>query len=333
MDPLTQGLLGAALPQSVADRRSLGLATVLGFLSGMAPDLDVLIRSSSDPLLFLEYHRQSTHSLFFIPIGGTLCAGLFWLLWGRRRGKMPFKTAWWYCTLGYGTHALLDACTTYGTQLWWPLSNARVAWNTVSVIDPIYTLPLLLLVVSTLRLRQPRLAWLALVWALAYPGLGWVQRERAAAMGWELAASRGHEPLQLEAKPSFANLLVWKIVYETDQRYYVDAVRAGRRLRVYPGESVEKLDIERDFPWLDHQSQQARDVERFRWFSNGYIAQDPANPARLIDIRYSMLPNEIDALWGIELSTAAKHHEHAAYVVQREGSRERGRALLKMIFD
>ncbi|WP_256927785.1 hypothetical protein, partial [Vibrio parahaemolyticus] len=28
---------------------------VLGVASGMAPDLDVLIRSSSDPLLFLEY--------------------------------------------------------------------------------------------------------------------------------------------------------------------------------------------------------------------------------------------------------------------------------------
>jgi inner membrane protein len=192
---------------------------------------------------------------------------------------------------------------------------------------------LLLLVVSTLRLRQPRLAWLTLAWALAYPGLGWVQRERATATGWELAASRGHEPLQLEAKPSFANLLVWKVVYETDERYYVDAVRAGRRLRVYHGDSVKKLDIERDFPWLDHQSQQARDVERFRWFSNGYIAQDPANPARLIDIRYSMLPNEIDALWGIELSTAARDYEHAAYVVQREGSRERGQALLRMIFD
>ena len=232
-----------------------------------------------------------------------------------------------------GTHALLDACTTYGTQLWWPLSNARVAWNTVSVIDPIYTLPLLLLVVSTLRLRQPRLAWLALVWALAYPGLGWVQRERAAAMGWELAASRGHEPLQLEAKPSFANLLVWKIVYETDQRYYVDAVRAGRRLRVYPGESVEKLDIERDFPWLDHQSQQARDVERFRWFSNGYVALDPNHKNRIIDIRYSMIPNEVDALWSIQLSPQAKPHEHVNYLTNRNTSTQRNQAFWRMLIE
>jgi hypothetical protein len=34
--------------------------------------------------------------------------------------------------------------------------------------------------------------------------------------------------------------------------------------KVYPGDSVPKLDLERDFPWLDHKSQQARDIERFR---------------------------------------------------------------------
>ena len=61
MDPLSQGVLGAALPQATAARgRYAGSAGVLGFLAGMAADLDVLIRSSTDPLLFLEYHRQFT---------------------------------------------------------------------------------------------------------------------------------------------------------------------------------------------------------------------------------------------------------------------------------
>ena len=52
-------------------------------------------------------------------------------------------------------------------------------------------------------------------------------------------------------------------------------MRAGWRPRVYQGDSVPKLDIARDMPWLDDSSQQARDIERFRWFSNGYIARDP----------------------------------------------------------
>ena len=74
MDPLTQGLLGASAPMSVAKRRDIATVAVLGFLSGMSPDLDVLIQSPSDPLLFLEFHRQFTHSFVFIPIGGLICA-------------------------------------------------------------------------------------------------------------------------------------------------------------------------------------------------------------------------------------------------------------------
>ena len=63
MDPLTQGVLGASLPQASTARSYVGIAGLFGFIAGMAPDLDVLIRSDTDPLLFLEYHRQFTHSL------------------------------------------------------------------------------------------------------------------------------------------------------------------------------------------------------------------------------------------------------------------------------
>ena len=73
MDPLTQGTIGAVLPQALG-KKNLGVVALLGFLSGMAPDLDILIRSSTDPLLSLEYHRQFTHSLIFIPFGGLICA-------------------------------------------------------------------------------------------------------------------------------------------------------------------------------------------------------------------------------------------------------------------
>ncbi|TDG13685.1 metal-dependent hydrolase [Seongchinamella unica] len=330
MDPLTQGTLGAALPQATADRRLAGSAALLGFLAGMAPDLDVLIRSPSDPLLFLEYHRHFTHALIFIPFGGAICALVLHVLLGRRRG-LSLGQSWLFCTLGYGTHAVLDACTTYGTMLLWPFSDERFAWNTISVIDPLFTLPLLLAVVLAAIWRKPVLARYGLAWAVLYMGLGLVQRDAAVAMGYELAAERGHQPLRLEAKPSFANILLWKTVYETEDRYYVDAVRATVRPRVYAGSSVEKLVLDRDMPWLDPQSQQARDVERFRWFSNGYIARDPVYSNRVIDIRYSLLPNQIDPLWSIELKPGAAPRDHVLYRTHREGGRERVPMMWDMI--
>jgi len=329
VDPLTQGVLGAALPQAVAPRQSTWVAGVLGFLAGMAADLDVLIRSSSDPLLFLEYHRQFTHSLLFIPLGGLICALVLHALIGRRRG-LSFGRSYLYCTLGYATHALLDACTTYGTMLFWPFSEVRIAWNTISIIDPLFTLPLLVLIVLAGLKKRPVYARVALVWGLAYMSLGLLQRNEAMQMGYDLARERGHKPIRLEAKPSFANLLVWKIVYETESMFYVDAVRATLAPKVFPGRALDKLDLARDLPWLDKNTQQARDIERFRWFSNGYVAHDPDNKNRVIDIRYSLVPNEIAPLWSIELRPDAGPLEHVAFITHRDLTDER-RATMRAI--
>ncbi|NQX90300.1 MAG: metal-dependent hydrolase [Halioglobus sp.] len=330
MDPLTQGSLGAALPQALSQPRYTAGAGLLGFLAGMAADLDVLIRSEADPLLFLEYHRQFTHALIFIPVGGLLCALVLHALVGRPRG-LSFRLTWLFCTLGYATHALLDACTTYGTMLFWPFSHERVAWNTISIIDPLFTVPLFVAVLLSAWQRKPVYSRIALCWVLLYMVLGVWQRNEAIDMGRQLAAERGHAPLRLEAKPSFGNILLWKVVYETDRRFHVDAVRATLSPRVFQGESVEKLDIDRDLPWLERDSQQARDIERFRWFSNGYIARDPVSVNRVIDVRYSMIPNEVQPLWSIAVHPAAGPSDHAAYHVHRDARAERFKQLWRML--
>ena len=113
MDPLTQGAIGAALPQATRNKTHVGIAGALGFLAGLAADADVLIRSESDPLLFLEYHRQFTHALVFIPFGALICAGVFFAL---ARRTLSFRETYLACLLGYTTHGVLDACTTYGTM-------------------------------------------------------------------------------------------------------------------------------------------------------------------------------------------------------------------------
>ena len=332
MDPLTQGILGATLPQASNKSEHSLVAGLLGFLSGMAADLDVLIRSNTDPLLFLEYHRQFSHALVFIPVGGLICATVLYHLLARR-WSVSFKRCWLYCTLGYATHALLDACTTYGTQLFWPFSDIRIAWNTMSIIDPLYTLPLVLLVLLSALKKNNRYAQMALIWALSYPMLGLIQRDRAEQAGLALTQQRQHIPIRLEAKPSFANLLLWKVVYETEDRFYIDAIRVGTSANHYEGESVSKLNLAKDFSWLKPDMQQAKDIERFRWFSNGYIARDPSNLNRIIDVRFSLVPNEAEALWAIELSPAAKESDHVSYITARDMSQERTDLFKRMLFN
>ena len=228
--------------------------------------------------------------------------------------------------LGYATHALLDACTTYGTQLLWPFSDRRIAWNNISIIDPLFTLPLLCGVVLARVKRSPWPVRLALSWCLFYMFLGVIAKEVAETEGWRQAEARGHKPLLLEAKPSIGNLLLWKVVYRIGDDYHVDAVRLGLSTRFYAGERVAALDRERDLPWLQEGSQQALDLERFRWFSAGFLALDPTNPLRVIDLRYSLLPNEVSALWGIEFDPS-KPEQHVRFTVSRNPS-ERDRVRL-----
>ena len=78
MDIVTQSILGAAAAQSVAKKEHVRLATLIGLVSGVIADADVFIRSSSDPLLVLEFHRHFTHSIFFIPIGALVAFCILW---------------------------------------------------------------------------------------------------------------------------------------------------------------------------------------------------------------------------------------------------------------
>ncbi len=331
MDPITQGAVGAAVAQLGADRSNYAKAALAGALGGMAPDLDVLIRSSSDPLLALEFHRQFTHSLLFIPLLGGLCGLVFYWVFGRRwQLSLPRVMLW--SILGYATHGLLDGCTSYGTQLLWPLSEKRFAWDIVSVIDPLFTVPLIIALVLAIR-RNSRGALLAGVsWAALYLGAGYLQHDRAVALGEQIAADRGHRPLRLEAKPSFGNIIVWKVVYETPDRFYVDAVKPGLFRSVeWQGGSIARLDTASDFVWLGADAQQRQDILRFDHFSDGYLAIDHQHPLRVVDIRYSMLPHEIEPLWGIELSRDKAVHEHVRFYTQRNGGAAALGELLGMI--
>lgn len=329
MDLLSHAVLGTAASQTRADRRALVAACMAGAL---APDLDLLIRSASDPLLFVELHRQFTHSLVVAPLGALGVAVLVYalLVHGARR-RVELARLWTYATLGYVTHVGLDACTSYGVELFWPLADARPALSIISVFDPLFTLPLAGLAAAAVLRRRRAYALAALVWGAVYLGLAAVQAERAEAAAQAVAERRGHEPARLLAIPSFANTLVWKTLYEHDGRYYVDAIRAASTVRLFAGESVPVLDTSAELPWLTAGSRQARDLERFREVSNGWLALDPDVAHRVVELRYSLVPNRIAPYWALELDPEAAPGTHARFVTTRERRPEQGLELLDMV--
>jgi inner membrane protein len=329
MDPITQGALGAAWAQPAANGSRIRSATIVGCLSAMTPDLDLFIRSGRDPLLAIEFHRHFTHSLVFIPLGALICAALLYPFFKR---DLSFPNCYGFSLLGFASHGILDAFTSYGTLLFWPFSDQRIAWDLISVVDPLFTIPLIVLVWLGARRRRREFGLVALAWCVCYLSFGYLQHQRAKGAAFELAASRGHAPAVVETKPSFANLFLWKTVYLHEERYYVDAVRVALGTTEYAGETRLALNLKRDFPWLEPASAQARDIERFRRFADDYLAVDSANPNLIVDLRYSLVPNRGSGLWGIELDAGASTEAHASYVTMRNRSFAEGRELLRMLF-
>ena len=313
MDPLSQGTVGAAFAQSVANKKNIFKISFIGFLAGMIPDLDVLISSSTDPILSLEYHRQFTHSLFFIPFGSLIFSILIFPLF---KSSLSLKTVYFASFLGYATHGLLDACTSYGTQLFWPFSNERVSWNNISIVDPLFTIPVLILLVTAIKTKKKIFNFFGIGWIIFYLTLGYVQYERTLSAAIELATIRGHNAELLTLKPSFGNLILWKSIYKHKETFYVDAIRTVQSSTWCSGETIRVFDYKYHLPDLDKESQQKKDIERFRWFSQDYLGYDEEKNI-VTDVRYSMIPNQIAPMWGLIIDEQRGINDHATWWTSR----------------
>ena len=208
---------------------------------------------------------------------------------------------------------------------------ARIAWNTIAVIDPLFTLPLLFGVVWGMTKKSVLAPRLAFLWALVYLGIGALQHDRAVMIGEGLAESRGHVGVSVSAKPTLGNLLLWKVIYRHADQFWVDAVRVGTEVQVYSGGAVAAFNPALHLTWLPEDAQQRKDLERFRWFSNDYLAVDVQDPLLIVDMRYSLLPNEIKGLWGIKFDPNAGSNAHVSYEVQRSVDSDRAKRLWAML--
>ena len=329
MDLLTQGLLGGAMALAGANRKEARSAAATGFAAALLADADVFISASNDPLLNLEFHRHFSHSLVFIPVGALIAA---LLLWPLLRKRLEFKRIYGYALLGYATAGLLDACTSYGTHLLWPFVDTRIAWSIIAIIDPVFSLTLLIALILGLKYCKPLPARIGLGLAGAYLLFGLWQHQNALQAATELAEQRGHPVQRIIVKPTIANLLLWRSVYQSSDRFYVDAIRLGLGTeRIYTGASVPAFKLERDRPDLDRESVLAGDIQRFSRLADGYVINDPGRTNVLTDIRYSMLPTGITPMWGIDLNVASDS-QHATFEVYRDRPDNARELFVDMLF-
>lgn len=302
MDIVSHAITGALVNATAFPAHLRRPAALVGAVGACLPDLDVLIRSASDPLLVLEYHRHFTHSLFFAPIASALATLLLWPLFRRRIGGQALYIA---VLLGYVSACLLDVFTSYGTHLLWPLVQVPIALNMIAVVDPVFTLLISLGLAFALWQQSSVghrrwLRGLGLLAAAAYLSVGALQLQRAEGAALEWAKKQHVDVHGMLVKPTMGNVLLWRGIISTDETFQAIAVRPGlRATHIYPGDSIARLQPENlDLP---ENSRALRDINRFYIFAEGYLVQFPGEPHAFGDVRYAMLPTSVTPLWGIQI--------------------------------
>ncbi|MDZ5602696.1 metal-dependent hydrolase [Pseudomonas sp. RP23018S] len=288
MDSITQALLGAALQGSLLGRIQGRRALVYGAVLATVPDLDVFVHYA-DPVSQMTYHRGFSHSLFVLTALGlalsTLVTALARWRWPDHGYRWPrLMLTFWLVLV---THPLLDAFTVYGTQLLWPLQVTPQSWAGVFIIDPLYSVPLLLTVVyaGVRGVGEGARRWLAaaLVFSTLYLGCGiagrLVSEQRFAAALDAQGIAHSH----VRAVPMAFNTLLWRVMAKTPDGHYYEGVSS--LLDTAPPE------MQRQALHLDA-AQPLAGVplhERLRWFTGDWLRYDIIGDALVVsDLRMGM---------------------------------------------
>lgn len=288
MDSVTQAALGAAVGVAVMGKTtSPWKAALIGAVVGTLPDLDVFI-DKGNAVEDMVLHRAETHAFLWQLLVSPLIAAAAALL---TRSFDRYLRWWLMVALGLTTHSLLDAMTIYGTRIWLPFDATPVGQGSLFIIDPLYTLPLLLGVLFTLLSRSRRLLanTLGLVLSTAYAGWSLLAQAHVMHIAEQTPQAQGLHADQMLVTPTPFNTLLWRVVLmhpdHYDEGFYslLDAQgpadQAIRFTRYDRGEPIDRRS--RDFD----------NTNLIRAFSKGfYTVSDDGRYVSITDLRMGQYP-------------------------------------------
>jgi inner membrane protein len=284
VDSVSQFVLGASVSAAaMGTRTAVWKAALWGGVAGTLPDLDVFI-DHGDALSNMVRHRAETHSLFWLSLASPLLAAIPGWLHGR---GAAFRRWWLAIWLALVTHPLLDAMTVYGTQLLLPFTDHPFGVGSIFIIDPLYTVPLLVgLVVAVLRTQARGLAWVHVGLWVSTAYLAWSVAAQWHVRSLVQAALPNAAPASVLVTPSPFNTLLWRIVVmEPDGRYregFRSLLDGDRPIRFTQFEAQAVPDMVRALPA----------VQRLAAFSHGFTkVHTVAGQARVTDLRMGQEPN------------------------------------------
>lgn len=286
MDSITQFALGAALGELVAGKKIGSKAILWGGVAGTIPDLDILFNPFFSELQKLSVHRGISHSLIFAFGMAPLMAGMMRKLY-RKKPEITFRIWLDIFFIGIFTHPLLDAFTLYGTQLFLPFSDYRVALNTIAIVDPAYTLPLLLGILGVLIARRwnpgltSKINKTGLVLAHIYFLLT-IANKFYVNQKFETAFKvQNIQPKSYLSNPVIFSNLLWCAVAKDDSMCYIGYYSILQNTPAIRFDGYKKN---------EHLLQKIKDregVATLRWFSKDYfVVEEKKDSIAFYDVRY-----------------------------------------------
>ncbi|WP_138431047.1 metal-dependent hydrolase [Fodinibius saliphilus] len=284
MDTVTQITLGAAVGEAVLGKKVGNKAAAWGALFGLLPDLDVLASPFVSEVQALAIHRGLTHSLFFCVVAAPIFG---WLL-GRYYKQSEVSRREWsvLAFMVIITHIFIDVCTSYGTQVLQPFSNYSLSFNSIFIIDPFYTLPLMAGIGITLFLRRNsnKRRWVnttGLAISSLYLVVSFGIKAHVDQVYTQNFAKQNISPERYMTTPAPFSIFLWTGYAEEGDTLYT---------ALY---SIFDDDQNLNFKSIPQNEQLLRPykgqlpVERLKWFSQGYYAVEKNSPTLLVhDLRF-----------------------------------------------
>jgi len=304
MDLITQITLGATVGQFGYSRQLGKRALVWGGVGGLIPDLDVVVKIMSNPYAEVLYHRGISHSLFFGPVVGSLLGYFLWCYYGREKDHL--RTWIGLMIAALITHPLLDVMTVYGTQLLAPFSNHRFVFSAIPIIEPIYTIPLILCNLWGILWGHHRLAWnqvisgLILFLTTCYLFLGLSINEQATRFVEKQLHSEKVIPEKVNVYTTMFQLPLRRVVVHTQNEYWIGLVS------MWSPSPIQWMKFPKVSEKLFQEFEKTDDFQIYDWFTNGdyaYIAEPKGSLVNLkmTDLRYGFKDDSILGIWGLQM--------------------------------
>lgn len=316
MDSFTQVLLGIATAEVIAGRQLKNKTFLYGAILGTIPDLDVVVGLFMDPVSGVAIHRGLSHSLFFFI---CLSPILGWLINKLEHGKITIQRSIILAFFGLFTHVILDAFTSWGTQILWPLPD-RFALKTIFVIDPLYSIPLLISLIYVFRAKVDLLRR-----KYVYRGLIISSFYLLLTCGIKLFALNKFENAlenqdisytEIIVKPTAFNIILWNANVKTNDGYLLsdysllDSKEISFTLYKSDKKAGKQISNDTNFKRLVAISEGWHIVSRYNnriYFNDlrfGLLNDDPAQPQ--FAFSYEFLPNEDGTFTVIEVPKAKR---------------------------